>query len=401
MKKITLLMLIVFTIAAHGQNKLLSSINEQYYNSTWNNSSGSNYEYDSNNNLIAETYVNWNSNGAWEIKTKTSYTYNANNKVTEELYKSSWDSPTNTLENSYKDTYTYTGGKLTEAIYYEWISSNWVIDGKTVVTYTNNLPTGFLWYDWDGMQWVNEERVTLSYNANNKLTSEVTEEWIGSQWVNSYKTLYTYDSNNKMISYKSAEWDEFNTIWVENGDKTEYDWDATGNKTRQTEYYEYADSSLAQNKDEYTYDTFNLMSSFAHPFKDKTGLDYISEDVPHINKVQGYNSYSYNQSTSNYNPISSKTTYNYNNSITLSTKKPEIADEKTTVFPNPTTDFLTIQNSSNAVIDKVIVTDISGKKILQQNQNTTRIDVQNLAKGMYILEIVSGNKKQQSKFLKE
>ena len=301
MKKITLLMLIVFTIAAHGQNKLMSSLDEQYYNGIWNNSSGYNYEYDSNNNLITETRLDWNTIGAWEVKEKTSYTYNANNKVTEELYKSAWNSPSNTLENSYKDTYIYTGEKLTEAIYYEWMSSNWLIDGKTVVTYnTNNLPSGFLWYDWDGSQWVNEDRITLSYNANNKLTSEVTEEWIGAQWVNSYRTLYTYNSNNKMITTKSAEWDDFNTIWVENGTKTEYDWDATGNKTRETEYYKYPDGSLAQNKYEYTYDTFNFMSSFAHPFKDKTGLDYIFEDVPHINKVQGNNSYSYNQSTSSY-----------------------------------------------------------------------------------------------------
>ena len=401
MKKITLLMLIVFTIAAHGQNKLMSSLDEQYYNGIWNNSSGYNYEYDSNNNLITETRLDWNTIGAWEVKEKTSYTYNANNKVTEELYKSAWNSPSNTLENSYKDTYIYTGEKLTEAIYYEWMSSNWLIDGKTVVTYnTNNLPSGFLWYDWDGSQWVNEDRITLSYNANNKLTSEVTEEWIGEQWVNSYRTLYTYNSNNKMITTKSAEWDEFNTIWVENGTKTEYDWDATGNKTRETEYYKYPDGSLAQNKYEYTYDTFNLMSSFAHPFKDKTGLDYIFEDVPHINKVQGNNSYSYNQSTSSYT-LSSRTTYNYNSSINLSTEQPEIATNKITVFPNPAKNFLTIQNASNTAIDKVIVTDISGKIILQQNQNTTQLDVQNLAKGMYLLQAVSEDKKQQLKFLKE
>ena len=402
MKKITLLLLIVFmTITTHGQNKLLSSIDEQYYNSTWNKSSGTNYEYDSNNNLITETRLDWNTNGAWEVKEKTSYTYNANNKVTEELYKSSWDSPSNTIENSYKDTYTYTNGKLTEAIYYEWISSNWVIDGKTVVTYNaNNLPNGFIWYDWNGTQWVNDERVTVSYNASNKLISEVTEEWIGAQWVNSYKTLYSYNSNNKMITTKSAEWDEFNTIWVENGSKTEYDWDATGNKTRETQYYKFSDGSLNQYKDEYTYDTFNLMSGFAHPFKDKTGLDYIFEDVPHINKVQGNNSYSYNQSTSSYT-LNSRTTHNYNSSINLSTEQPEIGDEKITVFPNPTKDFLTIQNSSNTVIDKVIITDLAGKTILQQNQNTTQLDVQNLAKGMYLLQIFSGEKKNQIKFLKE
>lgn len=402
MKKITLLLLVVFmTITTHGQNKLMSSLDEQYYNGTWNNSSGTNYEYDSNNNLITETYANYdNVANKWTISYKYNYTYNANNKVTEELNQD-WNSITNTLENFEKSTYTYTSGKLTEMLYYEWTSPNWVLSGKEVITYNgNNLPATILWYNWDGTQWVNDERDTFTYNANNKIIADLFEEWIGAQWVNSEKTLYTYNANSKMISYKNADWDEFNTIWADNGSKTEYDWDATGNKTRETEYYKYTDGSLGQYKDEYIYDTFNLMSGFAHPFKDQTGLDYFFDDVPHVNKIQGYNSYSYNQSTSSYT-LSSRTTYNYNSSITLGTDQPKIVEEKITVFPNPTKDFLTIQNSSNATIDKVIVTDTSGKTILQQNQNTTQVDVQNLAKGMYLLQIFSGEKKNQIKFLKE
>jgi hypothetical protein len=71
------------------------------------------------------------------------------------------------------------------------------------------------------------------------------------------------------------------------------------------------------------------------------------------------------------------------------------------IFPNPTKDFLSIQNLSNVEIDKVIVTDISGKTILQQNQYTTQINVKNLAKGMYLLQVFSGDQKWQSKFLKK
>lgn len=393
-------MLFVFTMALQAQNKLLSSITE-YYSGSYSTSNGTNYEYDSNNNLIKESYLNWDNN-AWEIKDVTSYTYNASNKVTEEIYKSSWSSPTNTLENSYKSTYTYTGANITEIMYYEWVASNWVIDDKTVITYNgSNLPITILSYEWDGTQWVTYEKGTLTYNANNKLISEVYEDWVGAaQWVNSYKTIYTYNANNKMINNKSAEWDEFNNIWVENGQKTDYEWDATGNKNREIDYYKYSDGSLYQYKQEYTYDTFNLMSSFAHPFKDKTGFDYVFEDVPHINKVQGYNTFSYNQSTSTYN-LNGRTTYNYNSSITLGTEQTEIENQKITVFPNPTSDFLNIQNTSNSAIDKVIVTDMSGKTILQQNQNSAPVNVQNLTKGMYLLQVLSGDKKWQTKFLKK
>jgi hypothetical protein len=401
MKKITLLMLIVFTITAHGQNKLLSSISEQYYNGTWNTSYGANYEYDSNNNLTAETELNWDSNSnSWKTLYKTTYTYNANNKVTEEIHKN-WNATTNTLENSEKTINTYSAGKLTESVYYDWQNSNWVNSYKYVVSYNaNNLPSIYLSYKWNRSQWVNDERGTFTYNSNNKLTSDIYEDWVGSQWVNSLNSLYTYNSNNKLISDKSADWDEFNTIWTENGSKTEYDWDGTGNKTRETIYYKFSDGSRNQYKDEYTYDTFNLMSNFAHPFKDKTGLDYIFEDVPHINKVQGYNSYSYNQSTSSYT-LSSRRTYNYNTALVLGKEKFEIPDSKISVYPNPTKDFLNIQTASNTAFDKVIVTDLSGSTVLQQNQNTTQVNVQNLAKGMYLLQVISGDQKQQTKFLKE
>jgi alpha-tubulin suppressor-like RCC1 family protein len=71
------------------------------------------------------------------------------------------------------------------------------------------------------------------------------------------------------------------------------------------------------------------------------------------------------------------------------------------IFPNPTKHFLSIQNLSDAEIDKVLVIDISGKIIPQQSQSTTQVNVQNLAKGMYLLQVFSGDKKWQSKFLKE
>ena len=74
MKKTTLMMLILFTMTLQGQNKLLSSIEEYYDGSTWENIQGSNYEYDSHNNLIIQTYFSWNLD--WEISMKVNYTYN-------------------------------------------------------------------------------------------------------------------------------------------------------------------------------------------------------------------------------------------------------------------------------------------------------------------------------------
>jgi hypothetical protein len=119
MRKITLLMLIAFmTITAHGQNKLLSSIQEYYDGSSWVNNQGYNYEYDSNNNLIVETGLSY-VNSVWKSYELTTYTYNASNKVTQVNHQN-WNGLTNQLENSYRTINTYTNGKITETVEYSW-----------------------------------------------------------------------------------------------------------------------------------------------------------------------------------------------------------------------------------------------------------------------------------------
>jgi Secretion system C-terminal sorting domain/FG-GAP-like repeat len=71
------------------------------------------------------------------------------------------------------------------------------------------------------------------------------------------------------------------------------------------------------------------------------------------------------------------------------------------IYPNPTATLLNIQVSHNQIIDKIIITDLTGKQVFQQNHNTTQVNVQKLAKGMYLLQAFSGNKKFTSKFVKE
>ena len=397
MRKITLLMLIAFTtITAHGQNKLLSSIQEYYDGSSWVNSQGYNYEYDSNNNLIAETDLEWNStSGVWKTIYKTTYTYNASNKVTQ-IYQQNRNGLTNQLENSEKYIYTYTNGKITEIAGYNWNNSNWVNDYKTQITYnSNNLPEIGLDYSWDGTQWVLERRITITYNSINKIISRVDEGWANSKWVNDSKSLYTYNSNNKLITERGAKWDEFNNIWVEAGAyRADYELDATGNRISRTE------SGSYDYKEEYTYDGSALMSSFIHPFKDKTGVDYLFEDFPYVNKLLTTTGFSFNAITNSYTN-NSRTTYNYNSAITLSTETLEIEDNSITFYPNPTQDLLFIKTASNTSIDKITVTDLTGKKVIEQKQNTAQVNVQNLAKGIYILEVFVGQNKQTRKFIKE
>ncbi len=71
------------------------------------------------------------------------------------------------------------------------------------------------------------------------------------------------------------------------------------------------------------------------------------------------------------------------------------------VYPNPANNILNINFENNLSIDKIVITDICGKIILEQKQSGTQIDVESLLAGSYILVVFSGENKYQFKFIKQ
>lgn len=69
------------------------------------------------------------------------------------------------------------------------------------------------------------------------------------------------------------------------------------------------------------------------------------------------------------------------------------------LFPNPAS--YVAQIKSDRKIEKVTLFDALGKAILVQTQNTNEINVENLAKGIYIMEIATEKEKVYRKFIKE
>ena len=66
--------------------------------------------------------------------------------------------------------------------------------------------------------------------------------------------------------------------------------------------------------------------------------------------------------------------------------------ENLKLFPNPVENLLSIQNS-NPKINQILIFDLNGKMILTQNLTvgTNQINIKNLPKGMYIVQIKSNN----------
>jgi len=74
---------------------------------------------------------------------------------------------------------------------------------------------------------------------------------------------------------------------------------------------------------------------------------------------------------------------------------------KLKIYPNPVKTILNIQTPNNNSIDKIYIVDLLGKKVLEQTQNTNQINIEHLAKGIYIIETFLGQEKFSSKFLKD
>lgn len=72
-----------------------------------------------------------------------------------------------------------------------------------------------------------------------------------------------------------------------------------------------------------------------------------------------------------------------------------------TLYPNPTNGLLQLQTPNNTSFNKIIITDSTGKIVLEQTQNTTQVNVEKLASGLYIIKAFSGEEVFVNKFVKE
>lgn len=85
-------------------------------------------------------------------------------------------------------------------------------------------------------------------------------------------------------------------------------------------------------------------------------------------------------------------------SVTLSVSEEKIIDLK--LYPNPTPDMVSI--TAKNIIDKVVVSDLSGRVIgeYRNDKNTMSVDISQLPVGLYNLVIYSEKKKQSAKVVK-
>lgn len=74
--------------------------------------------------------------------------------------------------------------------------------------------------------------------------------------------------------------------------------------------------------------------------------------------------------------------------------------EAISMYPNPTRAKINIKNPYKKVINKIIITDLTGMKIREQNDNTNVINVSQLKQGIYLVQIHSNKNMSVNKIIK-
>ena len=71
-----------------------------------------------------------------------------------------------------------------------------------------------------------------------------------------------------------------------------------------------------------------------------------------------------------------------------------------TVFPNPGSDIINLNNVNLSGMESLIITDNLGKIVLKQNSNIETINISSLQNGVYYINVISEKDEYKLKFIK-
>lgn len=373
----SLFLLIAFTSIAQ-QSVLVETISEDWIGDTaWLHNQRVTYEYNWNLNVTLQEYYGWDSTlGVWNLNGKYENTYNSD-ALLEEALVSNWSpqqsqwfdyarrlyyyNGSNQLDsiveqrfysgvwrNMTKEEYTYNGnGNVAENARFVWNMSNmWNPILNRVYAYNGaGVVTEILRQSWSNssLMWFDNSRISYTLDANNQQVLELTEQWsqLNSMWENSGQVYNTFDADGNLIVAITQGWDVLADDW-QNSRKVESSYN-TDNTIHQVVFYDWEVSDSLWYNDfriTYYYDTY-----------------------------QG---------------------------------EEEVEDKQLTIYPNPATDFITLNLGDNSQPSNTQVLDSRGRLLVSQvgMGNMVNVNVQHLSAGVYFINVKQGNELYTGRFVK-
>jgi hypothetical protein len=361
------------------------------------------FSYDNNRNLSEEIQYMF-INGAWLSNTKNIYQYTNNLLV--KNYSFFFNEETNVWDSSAIVECTYNESNLEQQlIVYNYYNNTFSLSSITNSTYDDNnnlVLTEVLHYESDTI--LNGYKNSYTYN-NNLMVETITElyNYVTSSWVPSNKQEITHNSDGLVVElltymYNNNQWN------LHRKDSCFYD--INNNLNSQQSFINYNEGWYCQNKSNAIFD-YNYSAEDMLIPKKSSLLSIYMYPTSYNNMLTHYiNSNNYTPDDSN--TWAHDTSFYYYSSKSIIVSLPNnIIDNgnELLVYPNPTNDK-TIINLSG-VTDKLEISifDIQGKCIEKQIKQPlngyleTSIDVSNLKKGTYFINLKSNQYKQTKKLI--
>ena len=272
------------------------------YNNSWVNSDKDVLDYDTNNNLITDTWLGWN-NVEWDTLTRINYSYDSQGLVTGNVFQnyvaSSWINSSsenyeydshgnlktsqgkvwmdNRWENNLLINFYYSNKDLRDsALLQVWNFDKWENHSKTIFYYNElnaNLDS-LLAKTWTGNRWNDYMKRKIAYYEGYNQTEELDQIWDVNDWLNQTRRFYTYQESNFITNAFCEIWE--NNDWVA-GDGDIYFENPDGFKvaliTNNIDAYY---SKITDIKDETKFSSinYNLMQNYPNPFNPTTNIRY-------------------------------------------------------------------------------------------------------------------------------
>lgn len=332
---------------------ILSLIQRTYENGIWNEQGLNTYSYDLNNNLINTLFQEWDGLN-WVNYNQLVNVYDANGNLTSILSQnwngSGWD-------NEYKQEFTYDGNNnLITSQSSLWIGGAWASGTRHSFSYdaqnrlTVHLAQVFI------LDWTNSQQILYTYDANGDLEMNLNQIWNGTGWDDSGRNLYDYDVNHNLISFESQNFE--GGLWVSDYQFT-YTYDSNNNITSLLIQYYFDGNWVNENRYIVTYDAEqNRITEVSQRWEDI----WINQDSFHYY-------------------------YSLFSSITQTAPEMHIS-----VFPNPATSTLQIQNNDDAFeVSQISIYSSTGVKMGNAaiGDIANEIDISQYSPGSYYMFIRS------------
>jgi hypothetical protein len=402
-----------------GNNTLTFGYNWNVNDNNWEYYLKEEYTFDVNTNVTSYQLSFWNSeSNNWIPYNKEEYTYNAHMKTTSHLSQT-WDQYINDWINDSRYDFMYDANQnLTQRILIAWDA----IDNQYRYDYfydLNNNDTAYIFYIWNinSSEWeeTRKEVNIMGVHGNIDTTYNYTFD-TNNLWIYSYKYIYEYGNHDKLAGFFAFTWNKEDQIWVGNI-KYDYTYDSDGNQNSEIFYSWNLTDWIPNSKTEKEYDStqnntitiqYMYNGGWIPSVKSESVYNpaFLSNEILIPQSIQNEYSYYNNQISSmktfiyqvgNWELANEKHYYYSNTSVS-------IADQQLTginLYPNPAKNTINVDKGENKDVC-VFIYNMMGQLLLQKTLNRidSQIDISNLQKGMYIINIKNEKGNYLKKFVK-